>query len=62
MIGIEGNRKRERERVGVGCPGLGKAEEGSPGWCSGTGCLMYLMDRQLHLIIVQVANSVVAFS
>ena len=23
--------------MGVDCPGLGKAEEGSPGWCSRTG-------------------------
>ena len=31
MIGMERGRKRERERVHVDCPGLGKAEEGSPG-------------------------------
>ena len=37
MIGIERCGKRECERVGVDCPGLGKAEEGNPGWCSGTG-------------------------
>ena len=28
---------REHERVGADCPGLEKVEEGSPGWCSGTG-------------------------
>ena len=37
MIGIwRGDGERDYERVGVDCPGLGKAEEGSPGWCSGT--------------------------
>ena len=34
---MERGKKRERERVGVDCLGLGKAKEGSPGWCSGTG-------------------------
>ena len=37
MIGIERGSERERERVGVVCPGLEKAEEGSSRWCSGTG-------------------------
>ena len=36
MIQIERGSERERERVGVDCPNLEKAEEGSLGWCSGT--------------------------
>ena len=30
-----------REREGVDYPGLGKVEEGSPGWCSGTGLIRF---------------------
>ena len=36
-MGIDRGEERERDRVGVDCLGLGKAEEGSPGWCSGEG-------------------------
>ena len=47
MIGIERGREREHERVGVDCPGLEKAEEGSLGWCSGTGLFNVLNGRTM---------------
>ena len=40
--------------MGLDCPGLGKAEEGNPGWCSGVRMFNVLMDGQLHLITVHV--------
>ena len=46
-MGIERGGERECERVGVDCPSLGKAEEGCPGWCNGTGVFSVLNGRTI---------------
>ena len=50
MVGIVKGGEREAARgSGVDCPGLGKAEEGNPGWCSGTGMFNVFNGRTITL-------------